>query len=100
MVENREGQDMVEKPCASRSQCFNGLVPSWVLGSLGLLQAQPADRVGMGALTALCNHNVAPFLPILAQESGKKPPHTRSPLSPPQERLSPTLCLTDRLMAR
>ena len=62
--------------------------------------ARPADRMGMRALSALFNHNVAPFLRILAQESGKKPPHRRSSLSSTQDRLCATLCLTGRLMAR
>ena len=62
--------------------------------------AQPADRMGMGALAALFNHNVAPFLRIMAQESGKKPPRRRSSLSSTRDRLCATLCLTGRLMAR
>src|SRR5215831_4824748 len=32
MVDNREGQDMVEKPCSSRSQSFNGR-SYWIPGS-------------------------------------------------------------------
>ena len=75
MVENRDGQDMVEKPCVSQSWNFNDVARFWALWSFAPPQPGQETGSGMDALCSLFNHNVAPFLCIMAAESGKKLPH-------------------------
>ena len=89
MVENRDGQDMVEKSCVSQSWNFNDVARFWALWSFVLLQPGQETGSGMDALCLLFNHNVAPFLCIMAAESGKKLPH-RSHI--PLQRLGSTQC--------
>src|SRR5260370_10955876 len=66
-----------------------------------MLQQPGQERgIGMGALSALYNDNVAPFLRIMALQSEKKPPHRSPSLSSTRDRLTATLCLSGRLTAR
>ena len=100
MVENRDGQNMVEKPPVSPSWDFNDVVRFCTRWSFVLLQPGQETESDREALCALFTHNVAPFLCIMAAESGKKLPH-RSPR--PLQHLgstNATLCLTGRLLAR
>src|SRR6266571_5138411 len=78
-------------------QRFSALLGSGVSRAAA---ARPGDRIGMGALSTLFNHNVAPFLRIMALESEKKPLHRRSSLASTRDRLTATLCLSGRLTAR
>ena len=99
MVENRDGQDMVEKSCVSQSWNFNDVARFWALWSFVLQQPGQETGSGMDALCLLFNHNVAPFLCIMAAESGKKLPHRSHIPLQRLDRPSATLCLSGRLSA-
>lgn len=100
MVEIRDGQDMVEKPLTSRSRVFHGLALPGVLWPSHAVAPGLERGISLHALSALFNHNVAPFLGIMALESGKKLLDRHPCLPITQDRLTATLCLSGRLTAR